>query len=491
MNNPIQRKPPPFDIPSVFLTAFAIIAIVCVNRLGIPGNVLFFATLIVMIVHSPEWAFRAFSLCFLGLVTNQAIVLKTPVWTVARFLIPAMCLLRFTVDLQQLRQPMLRPRYLAALAMFIAVAAVLSVMTGYFVHIALLKLVNFGIGAFALLYGVRVIAARRTDLTPWFVAIVLSVVILGVASIPLGIGYNFRGDASVGRGLFNGAFYHSNCLGPMCALMTTFMACVVVFGPYRNRWLCVVLASCLVYFMALTQSRTSFGALVVGLLTLVTASMVLKRRQIFRLNMRVARATLIGGLIAVAVVGFAYDVASGQKLTKSLIVFAQKGKQAETLSVEDVLASRQGIVDSMWANFLESPWIGIGFEVAKSQYFQQTATLFNAPIEKGFMPMAVLEETGLIGTFFFVVFIAALIASLAKRLNAPGLALLFAFLAVNCGESMFFSLGGHGAFGWLMMVAGIMLGEHCVVRQSPHVPRPVEMPQVSAQLYGLQPRFGN
>lgn len=476
MNPPHTRKLPQLDIPSLFLTALGIISLLFINRPGMPGNVLFFAILIAMIAYSPEWAVRAFSLCFLGLVTNQAIVLKTPVWTIARFLIPAICLLRFMADLQQLRQPLLRPRYLAALAGFIAAAAVLSVMTGYFVHIALMKLMNFGIGSFAILYGVRVMAARRADLTPWFVSIVLAVAIMGLASIPLGIGYNFRGDTSVGRSLFNGPFYHSNCLGPMAALMAVLMICVVVFGPYRNRWVCAVLSLVMLYFMAKTQSRTSFGAFAAGILAIVVASFMLQQRRLFRLNMRVSRTALVAAVVVLAITAAGYDVASGGALTRSVITFAQKGKQTEELSVEDVFASRQGLIDHMWANFLQSPLIGIGFEVALTSYFQENATLFNAPIEKGFMPMAVLEETGVIGTLFFILFLGSLIASLSRDLNVPGLALLFTFLAVNCGEAMFFSLGGHGAYGWLMMAAGMMLGPHCTRLKKPFMGHTIPIP---------------
>jgi O-antigen ligase len=207
--------------------------------------------------------------------------------------------------------------------------------------------------------------------------------------------------------------------------------------------------------------------------------------------MRISRGTLISGLIAAVVLAFAYDLATAQSLTRGIIAFAQKGKASDTLSVEDVIASRQGIIEQTWRNFLESPLIGIGFEVSKSDYFRENATLFNAPIEKGFLPAAVLEETGIIGTFFFVIFLAALIGHMVKTLNVPGLAMILTFLAVNCGESMFFSLGGHGAYGWLMMAAGMILGDRCVVRQSLHVPRPLSMPQLGTPLRQLQPHFGN
>jgi len=475
MNRMPKNPTAQLAIPKIFLTAIAIIAFLLVNKLGVVGNMIFFATLVVMIIHSPEMAFRALTLCLLGLVSNQAVVLKSPIWTIGRLVIPALCSARFFWDMAQLRQPFLRPRYMAALVAFIATAGILSIMTNYFVHIALLKLVNFTIGSFAMLLAVRVISIRRTDLTPWLVAVTLAVVLIGFASLPLGIGYNFRGDDARSQGLFNGPFYHSNTLGPMSAMMALLMACIVVFGPYRNRWICVALAASLVFFMVLTRSRTGFGSFVIGITVLVGLSLVLHRRGLLRLRMRVPRLALIGCLALGGVLALGYDIASDQKLSRAAISFAQKGKQAEEISVENVLASRQGLINYMWANFLASPWIGIGFEVSTHPYFQENATIFNAPIEKGFLPVAVLEETGIIGTTFFIVFLVALAVSLARDLNVPGLTLFLAFLAVNCGEAMFFSFGGHGAFGWLLMISAIMLGQKCVVPVQPRG-RPTEEP---------------
>jgi len=118
----------------------------------------------------------------------------------------------------------------------------------------------------------------------------------------------------------------------------------------------------------------------------------------------------------------------------------------------------------VWQNFLESPLIGLGFEVSKAHYFEENVTLFYAPIEKGFLPLAVLEETGVIGPFFFLVFLVTYMRSLGDELYMPGLAMFLTLLAVNCGESMFFALGGHGSFGWLLFTAGTQLGDRCVER---------------------------
>jgi O-antigen ligase len=276
----------------------------------------------------------------------------------------------------------------------------------------------------------------------------------------------------------------------MSALMAVLMASVVVFGPYRQRWICLPLAACLVFFMVLTQSRTSFGALLVGLGTVVVASLLLDRQGLLKLRMRVSRFALVGLVAMASILALGYDLGTDQQLTKALITFAQKGKESETLSVEDVLASRQGMIDYMWANFLDSPMIGIGFEVSTHPYFAENATLFNAPIEKGFLPVAILEETGLVGTFFFVIFLLALAVNLIRTLNVPGLALFFAFLAVNCGESMFFSLGGHGAYGWLMMAAGMMLGQQSIVRIGTPLHSVNAAPPVAALQRTMMPTYG-
>lgn len=441
--------------------AILVIAFLLLNRAGTFGTVIFFTALLGMILRSPEWALRAFMIAVLGLIANQAIVQKTALWTPARFVIPAACLIRFALDLQALRHPILRDTYAKALLGFIGAAAILSILTQYFVPIALLKLANFTVASFAIFASAKVMQLRRSDMTEWYITVILAIVALGLASIPLGIGYNFRGEG-VTAYYFNGPFYHSNTLGPMAAMMAVYLGCVVVFGNYRNKWLCLAMMGCLLYFMYLTKSRTSFVSFAVGIALLVGLSFVYVRRGAIRLRMRVSRATLLGGLAALMLGVLLADRASFGSLTKLATVLANKTSTSDEFSWEQVLSSRQDLMAHTWQNFLDSPLIGIGFEVSKSRYFAENATLFYAPIEKGFLPLAVLEETGIIGTVFFVIFLFAYMRYLGNSLNVPGLVMFLTFLVVNCGESMFFGLAGHGAFGWLMFTAGSQLGDQCV-----------------------------
>jgi O-antigen ligase len=467
------RSVPPLAISRIISQSVLIIALLLINQAGPAGNILFFAVLGGMIAASPALAFKALTICALGLVCNQAIVLKTTLWAVARFFIPAICLVRFSLDLQTLRSSLFQRSYFIALAAFIAVAAILTIMTQYFVEIALLKLLNFTIFTMAVFGGARVLRVRRIDLTEWYVTLCCVTVLLGIGSMATGIGNNMRG-AGTFSSTFNGPFYHSNCLGPMAAMMVVYLICVVIYGHYRNRWLCIGLAACLMYFMALTQSRTSFAAMFAGIIALVGLSFILVRRQSIQLRMKVSRLALVGTLAIGGVGVLIADVMTGQAITKKVVAFANKGGKSEVFDLDQALSSRQSVIQASWHNFLESPLIGIGFEVAKTEYFQKNATLFYAPIEKGFLPVAVLEETGIIGTFFFVVFLMAYLLSLARERNVPGITLFLTFLAVNCGEAMFFGVAGHGGFGWLWFMGGMLLGDACVERIRPPVrlPRP-------------------
>ena len=112
-------------------------------------------------------------------------------------------------------------------------------------------------------------------------------------------------------------------------------------------------------------------------------------------------------------------------------------------------------------NFLENPIHGIGFQVAKTAFFVQNATWFTAPMEKGFLPTAILEEGGVLGATAFVVFVMSLLVGWMRERNIPATIIFLGFLITNFGEVTIFSMGGSGAFGWMMVGAATMLGDNC------------------------------
>lgn len=450
----------PLSLARISLLACGLIALLLMNKAGTAGNVVFFGVLTVMIAQGRERSFQALTLLFLGLICNQWYVPKNATWTIARFVIPALALCRFWIDMSTLKLSLLRYRFYWAHLVFIGAATVLTSLTGFFVPISLLKLLNYTIVTTALFSGIAVVKARKIDLAEWYVTLITVTAVLGLASLPLGIGYNakpfFKGAAI---SVFNGPFYHSNTLGPFCGLMCLYLACVWLLGAYRNRLVCLPLLATLGYFMQLSQSRTAFATLVVGLAVLIALTFLLSHKGWLSLRLNVSRSTLIAAALAVGVSIVIIDGASGGGISRRFTAFLNKGGISEEIDVEQVLKSRQGKITQSWDNFQSSPLIGIGFEVSTDQWFRDNATIFYAPVEKGFLPTAILEQSGIIGAVFFVISLLALIGHLWSQLNVPGLVLLAGFLTLNLGEVMYFGVAGHGAFAWLLVAGGILLGD--------------------------------
>lgn len=115
--------------------------------------------------------------------------------------------------------------------------------------------------------------------------------------------------------------------------------------------------------------------------------------------------------------------------------------------------SRGFILLQQIENFSSSPWVGIGFGVAKSETHAQELEKSSAGIpvgastEKSNVLIAVLEETGIIGFVFFAVFIVVLLSNriLESYLWLP-------FILSNISEVTFFSYGSFGLIFGLIMV---------------------------------------
>ena len=125
------------------------------------------------------------------------------------------------------------------------------------------------------------------------------------------------------------------------------------------------------------------------------------------------------------------------------------------------MQSREALINQSWELFRSHPITGIGFQVSYSEEFRQKATLLSAPVEKGFLPTAVLEETGILGTSFFVIFLVSFLGYLIGQRNIPATTVFLAVLFTNLGEVQLFALGGPGQLGWILTGAAMILGDHC------------------------------
>lgn len=466
----------------ILVNALLIAALLLVNRAGDLGAVAFFLILAAMIVVSPEAAFKALAICYLGLMINTFFVPKSLVWTPARIMLPALVLLRFSLDLAVYRLSLLtRPSFICLL-LFAATMAFCSMLSGWYTQIALLKILYFTGFLTMVFAATAVLRHRRADLGEWFVSLILAAALFGTGAIAFGVDNNFRAirvdvyDIVYGK-MFNGAFTHPNVHAVYATLFLIFLAVVWLLTLYRQRWLVLPIMACWAVFIAWSESRTALLASVAGALLIVFYAKPLRTRFGWQLRPHLRRRTLVGIGVLTVVAFLFVNAATGNSIAKSLSSYLVKGVargvgDGDRFRVEKLLSSRRGLIEFSWNNFLQNPLTGIGFGVAKTEVFRRNATFLTAPSEKGFLPTAILEEGGLLGTAAFLLLLGVLTLELSREHNIAGSVMLWTYLATNLGEMTLFSPGGAGAFGWIMVGAAMVLGDRCWTPPAVRAPMP-------------------
>ena len=459
MHTPIFNSRQDFSVVDIGVGTLLILLALFINKLGVAGNALFFSLIAVMAIGPVKLAFEGFVLSVLALCTNQAIVLKTVLWAYGRFAVLLGLSGRFlVVDQAATGYGILKETRYITLCMFCGAAAFTSLVANNRPEIALLKVFLFWFSLSGLWSAVNHLRLTKTDVAPWMLKIVGAVCCLNVLSIPLGIANNFR-DEGFTHGLYNLGFYHSQTVGPACGMMTVYLVSIWLFTAYRNRWLCIPLGLVLVWSMYLSGSRTGLLTLAAGLGSLMAFTMVWQGAPWQRIRLNISRSALVGASIAGVTLVLLGDLAAGGKLSTAATRFIAKGRSnVETFELKDVMSSRQGLIDRSMANFWESPVIGNGFQMYGDREATQNTTIMTSQVEKGFLPAAILEETGVFGTVFFVLFLASCLSQYVCDRNIPGISSFIALLAMNLGECSFFSFAGHGGLIWCFVAAADLLG---------------------------------
>lgn len=466
-----RLRRPAIDLQRVAWDALVIMALLLLNKGGNVGAGVFFAILAVMVLMSPQSAFKALAIAWLGIMLNFSFVPKSLVWTPARLALPLLAFVRFSFDVTRLGTTLFASRTYLLFVVYVAVMAMCSVLSGWYTQIALIKLANFWAVTSAILAGVTVLRRMRVDMTEWFVSLVAAATLFGLLSIVLGVDNNFRTHSPYEESTaFVGAFLHPNCHSVYASLFIVLLLSVFLLGEYPRRRIALVMIAIWAVFMIWSKARASVAATIVGTAVLLLLAQPFRNRFGWRMRLNMRRSQVFGYLAGVGVLLGIFDFASKGSISKSVIAFINKaGTSAELTEIdtEQVLASRQGLIDLSWKNFQEHTLTGIGFQVGTHESFIKNATLFTAPAEKGFLVTAVLEEGGIVGGVAFLAFLLAFLTELFASRNVPAIAMLLAYLTSNMAEVTIFSPGGSGAFGWTMIGAAMILGDHCWHRPVP------------------------
>jgi O-antigen ligase len=267
-----------------------------------------------------------------------------------------------------------------------------------------------------------------------------------IASLPLlptDLGYLRNGSG------FQGVLNHPQAFGLAMAVLGAWLGARVLERERPTLLDAIVLGIAMVSVI-LSESRTAGAALVGGTMVAVLGVAIATRRRPTSVAPALAssRAQLV---ILLAVAGL---VIVGPELAARLQAYVSKRSDERTM-FEAYDSSRGHLVRSMWDNILEHPIEGIGFGIASDvgsmEVLRDEVTRLptGASIEKGVMPLAVLEELGILGALFT----GAWLIACFSRAFAGGLvpvAVMCTVLGTNLGESTLFSPSG---MGMLILIA--------------------------------------
>lgn len=451
-----------FTIKNIAINFVVIGLLFSVNKLGELGNLVSFGVLAVFALSSSSGALKALSMLGLIIMGNPYIVEKTMVITYMRFPLIGLAGARIIYDVITRRSELLRLPFLNGLLLFGGVCILIAPINGYFTGVAVLKALVFTYGSYSILSGTMLSRSGFSDLTVWFVAMLAFVSIMSYLTIPLGISHVFRGELlgfSSGVAGLSGVTSHQQVLGSFAAISALLCFVLGVFSKLPHRLLLNLLFLSFIPILWMTKSRTAVATLILSLMFVVALSPFVIRGQKAKFN-RIHLGKWCSVFAFAIIVGFMADYATGGSVNNKLMDFAFKGRLGShyTVGSEEILSSRMGKMEASWYNFKQQPLTGINFGTSTDPHFIANATLLSAPAEKGFLPTAILEETGLVGTCFFVVFLFLIFRQFYIDENIIGVAMLAGFLIQNLGEMMFFSFGGAGLYCWSMVGAGIAIG---------------------------------
>lgn len=349
--------------------------------------------------------------------------------------------------------PTLRLRHLKLLWpawTFALIAGATSIAASPALDVSLMKVAIFVLATTTVLGATANLdAAQRERFGAWLLTLVVTVALASALAAVLRPGVAFAAN-----GYLRGVLSHSQALATVLAPAVAALLAGTLLMRDRSRPVEPALLAALLPVMLMTHARTAALAALLGLLVALAARAV--RRRDPRRHARLARPVLI--LAAAGLVLGGAALATG-KVGAAISAFVLKRGTEQTLG-EAFEASRGGGALQQWRNFERRPLTGHGFGVYPDGAFPSGVVRVlgvpvSAPVEKGFLPTAVLEETGLAGGAALLLLVVALARRAWRASDLRCVAMFVAALAVNLGEAILTAPGGVGMLAWLMLAVGV------------------------------------
>lgn len=259
-------------------------------------------------------------------------------------------------------------------------------------------------------------------------------------------------------GLFNGLTWHSQTLGPLVALLNAFLLSDYLCNFKKRNWLYQALLVSIPILVYKTSSRTALLAYLISLL--VTIYFFMQERYVSQAKKnRVISATFLVILVVITV--FVLRPGANEQLEAFLRKSGNDGRTGGSVSLtEDLTRTRMGLIEQGLENFRQRPMFGNGFQVSEEMQFidkKETGMILSAPVEKGVLPVMILEEGGVFGAAIFLAFIIAVYMKYMRLKFSCFLSTFTTFIALNTGEAIFFSTSGSGGILWMICFCALLM----------------------------------
>ncbi|MFC1712611.1 O-antigen ligase family protein [Candidatus Poribacteria bacterium] len=426
-----------------------IAALIWGNALGTAVNAAAWLVLIIWSLTGTSRAVRAMIIGYVLFALNPVLFSLWPRMWILRWFLLLSASLRVFHDWNTAECPI--PKWLPCFLSFVFLALLSSLFKSYALTVSLFKLFAFTLGFTTIALGVELTPEynwRRWIYTLWAVILVSSLPL-----IPLRLGYVRNGNS------FQGILNHPQEYGIFFAIPAALLIARLFLDREERAPLAhLALLIPMLVTIVLSQTRTAVLAIVLTFLAAFVISLF--RRERLPIKPIVAFYILIVLVISIIYIDRISDSIDFGRIYGPAFGFLTKGasddvREGRADIGEGVFATRTQFIAPSLDNFRKSPLVGTGFGIASDsdtfRVYRFHGIPVSATIEKGFIFSALLEETGILGTVAFIVFIVAFTVNVFRYGKFSSYMFLLTAFLITFGEMGFFSPGAIGPYIWFCM----------------------------------------
>jgi hypothetical protein len=312
--------------------------------------------------------------------------------------------------------------------------------------VSIFKVMSFYIGSATILIGFQVQKEKFRYWESWFKTLLKAILLLSLPLIIMDWGYTRNGTG------FQGVLNHPQTFGPVIGLLLSWFFANGISNKNHTVWSWFILGIGVISIIA-TESRTALLVFIGGIGIAGFFSLYRDQRILRWLNLK-----KLAVVIPLIGIGILVGIANSSTIIGAVQDFVLK--RNDNVSLEQSFQKSRGfLIDQSMQNFTEHPVVGIGFGISSVPSEEMSISrdpVFGLPIgasvEKGFLPSAILEETGILGMALFVILLGSVLRPIiAKKVWFPSLVLITGALLMNLGEATLLSMGGNGLLLWLLI----------------------------------------